>query len=130
MTRLASTGETNPSPLVSRKSGAVGAKGFGTGMLPKFGAPVKKGTEVAISNFVLQRRPELYAEPLRFNPERFIGNEPSPHAWAPFGGGVRRCLGLHFALFEMKVLAATVLTQLDLRAVEPTLDDEVPRQRT
>lgn len=31
-----------------------------------------------------------------------------PYAWAPFGGGIRRCLGMAFALHEMKVILATM----------------------
>ena len=32
-----------------------------------------------------------------------------PYAWTPFGGGMRRCLGMHFALFEMKTVLTTVI---------------------
>lgn len=54
------------------------------------------------------RRPELYPEPERFLGDRFIGKKIDPYAWAPFGGGVRRCLGMAFAMQEMKVILATM----------------------
>jgi cytochrome P450 family 110 len=54
------------------------------------------------------RRPDLYPEPERFISDRFIGKKIDPYAWAPFGGGIRRCLGMAFALHEMKVILATI----------------------
>jgi cytochrome P450 len=67
---------------------------------------------------LLHRRPELYPEPDAFKPERFVGKKVDPYEWLPFGGGVRRCLGMAFALHEIKVVLATVLgeTSLDLVA--------------
>ena len=47
--------------------------------------------------------------PTRFRPERFLEQPAGTYTWIPFGGGVRRCLGASFALFEMKqVLPAIV----------------------
>jgi cytochrome P450 family 110 len=54
------------------------------------------------------RRPDLYPDPDRFVGDRFIGKKVDPYAWAPFGGGIRRCLGMAFALHEMKVMLATM----------------------
>jgi len=70
--------------------------------------------------YLLHRRPELYAEPDAFRPERFIGKRSiDPYEWTPFGGGMRRCLGLSFALFEMKTVVATVLSRVRLRIENP-----------
>jgi cytochrome P450 len=54
------------------------------------------------------RRADLYPDPTRFVPERFLGKKLDPYEWLPFGGGIRRCLGMAFALHEMKVIMATV----------------------
>src|SRR5262249_29163384 len=59
--------------------------------------------------YLTHRRADLWPEPERFNPERFIGARPSPYAFFPFGGGVRRCLGMAFALYEMKIVLAEML---------------------
>ncbi len=60
----------------------------------------------------MNRRAELYPDPERFDPERFLGQPPGTYTWIPFGGGVRRCLGAAFAQFEME----TVLHELAARA--------------
>jgi cytochrome P450 len=73
------------------------------------------GVHIAPSIYLLHRRPDLYPDPLAFRPERFLSDDPpGTYEWIPFGGGVRRCLGASFALFEMKVVL-----QAMLRAVRP-----------
>ncbi|WP_437840120.1 cytochrome P450 [Sorangium sp. So ce1153] len=72
------------------------------------------------------RRPDLYPDPDRFAPERFLGRKIDPYTWLPFGGGMRRCLGLGFALHEIKIVLATALSSARLRlhgrpALRPTL---------
>jgi cytochrome P450 len=75
------------------------------------------GASVMASSYLTHRRPDLWPEPERFRPERFVGTRPSPYAFFPFGGGVRRCLGAAFATYEMKVVLATVLSRASLRVV-------------
>ena len=61
------------------------------------------GVHIAPSIYLLHRRPDIYPEPLAFRPERFLGDDtPGTYEWIPFGGGVRRCLGASFAMFEMR----------------------------
>src|SRR5262249_17867519 len=54
--------------------------------------------------------------PERFRPERFLESKPTPYEFLPFGGGVRRCLGMAFALVEMKIVLGEVLTRVELHA--------------
>ena len=62
----------------------------------------------------------LYPDPEAFKPERFLGKKNiDPYEWTPFGGGIRRCLGYAFALFEMKTILATVLSGVRLRILNP-----------
>ncbi|GCL39884.1 MAG: cytochrome P450 [Sphaerospermopsis kisseleviana] len=63
------------------------------------------------------RRPDLYPEPEKFKPERFLEKQFAPYEYLPFGGGNRKCLGMSFALFEMKLVLATILSQLDFELV-------------
>ena len=65
-------------------------------------------------SYLVHRREDLYPEPEQFRPERFQERKFGPHEWFPFGGGNRVCLGMPFALYEMKVLLATLFSQLRL----------------
>jgi cytochrome P450 family 110 len=78
-----------------------------------------EGTIVCRSSYLLHLRPELYPEPHKFKPERFETVRPNPSAWTPFGGGVRTCLGMNFALHEMKIVLATVLSMVRLELAQP-----------
>lgn len=74
-------------------------------------------TVVAPCTYLTQRRPEIFPEPDRFDPDRFIDGKPTPYQFLPFGGGIRRCIGASFALYQMKVVIATVLARTKLRLV-------------
>jgi cytochrome P450 len=67
------------------------------------------------------RRPESWPEPNAFRPDRFLGERTKvdPYTWFPFGGGVRRCLGMAFALFEMRVVLAALFAHTELRLAAP-----------
>jgi cytochrome P450 len=80
---------------------------FGPWLLPA-------GVQIAPSIYLLHRRPELYPEPLRFRPERFLERPPGTYEWIPFGGGVRRCLGASFALLEMRIVLAEMARSVRL----------------
>jgi cytochrome P450 family 135 len=62
---------------------------------------------------------EQFAEADAFLPERWLEDDPPNHAWLPFGGGRRRCLGAAFALFEMRTVLQRVLSTVALEAVDP-----------
>jgi cytochrome P450 len=72
------------------------------------------GVVLCPCSYLVHRREHLYPEPDRFRPERFLERKFGPHEWFPFGGGNRVCLGMPFALYEMKVLLATLLSQVRL----------------
>lgn len=67
------------------------------------------GVMVVASIHTTHRRPDLYPDPTRFVPDRFVGKKIDPYEWLPFGVGLHRCLGMAFALHEMKVIMATIL---------------------
>jgi cytochrome P450 len=77
------------------------------------------GASVAPCIYLLHRRPEIYPEPDRFRPERFLEQPAGTYTWIPFGGGVRRCLGASFALFEMKTVLRSIVRSVRLRPADP-----------
>jgi cytochrome P450 len=70
---------------------------------------VPRGDSIIVSIAQIHDNPEVFPDPGRFDPQRYIGSKPSAFAWIPFGGGTRRCVGAAFANMEMDVVLRTVL---------------------
>jgi cytochrome P450 len=70
------------------------------------------GVMLCPCNHLIHRREELYPDPHTFRPERFIERRFAGHEWFPFGGGNRTCLGAGFALYQMKITLATLLSRV------------------
>jgi cytochrome P450 len=77
------------------------------------------GVTVAPSIYLVHRRADVYPNPERFEPERFLGSSPGTYTWIPFGGGVRRCIGGSFAHFEMQVVLAELVKRRGLEPARP-----------
>jgi cytochrome P450 len=75
------------------------------------------GVSVAPAIHLVHRNPEIYPEPERFRPERFLEQPPGTYTFIPFGGGVRRCLGASFAEFEMAVVLRELVSRRRIRPV-------------
>jgi len=77
------------------------------------GAIIPRGSMVVYSRYSLQRHPDFWSDPDRFDPSRFdptnTGNPGATCAHIPFGGGPRVCIGRHFAMMELLVIIVTVL---------------------
>lgn len=71
--------------------------------------------------YLTHHREDLYPESKQFKPERFLERQFTPYEYLPFGGGNRRCVGMAFALFEMKLVLATILSrwQMELADSKP-----------
>lgn len=88
------------------------------------GYKLPKATLVVPSIYLAHHREEVYPQSKQFRPERFLEKQFSPYEYLPFGGGNRRCIGLAFAQYEMKIVLATILSQfqvsrLSKRPVQP-----------
>ncbi|MFK7804054.1 MAG: cytochrome P450 [Anaerolineae bacterium] len=74
------------------------------------GYPVRKGTMMFVSPYVIQHLAENYEDPETFDPERFHPDraaEIHKYAWIPFGAGGRVCIGNSFAMMEAQLILAT-----------------------
>ncbi len=83
------------------------------------GYQLPAGTTVMVATRLIHLSPDLFNEPERFRPERFLDGERHAYDWLPFGGGHKRCLGASFALFEIKTVVRTVLNNVELRPDRP-----------
>jgi cytochrome P450 family 135 len=83
------------------------------------GYTLPAGVKVAPCIYLVHRRADVYPEPERFLPERFLEQPPGTYTWIPFGGGVRRCLGGAFAQFEMEVVLRELVARTTVRPARP-----------
>ena len=88
------------------------------------GYQLPKDTWIIPSIYMAHHREEVYPQPKQFKPERFLERQFTPYEFFPFGGGNRRCIGLAFAMYEMKLVLATILSRyevsrIDKRPVKP-----------
>lgn len=90
------------------------------------GVPLPAGVTVVPSIYLMHRRPDIYEDPTRFRPERFLEQRAGTYTWIPFGGGVRRCLGAAFAEYEMRVVLSELFTSCTPR---PTSERSEPSRR-
>jgi cytochrome P450 len=81
------------------------------------GYDLPAGVTVGPSIILSHRRPESHPTPERFDPSRFVGQNPAANTWIPFGGGVRRCIGAGFSLMEGVAVLRAVLAAHDVEAI-------------
>ena len=94
------------------------------------GYTIPAGTNVNPAIAMVQSDANLYDDPERFDASRFIGSQPAPNTWIPFGGGVRRCLGASFSLLEAGVILRETLRRFDIVADQPEPEPAARRNIT
>ncbi|MDQ3761600.1 MAG: cytochrome P450 [Actinomycetota bacterium] len=83
------------------------------------GKPLPAGTIVTPCMYLAHHQPDLFSNPRRFDPSRFLGNRVPRQYYFPFGGGTRRCLGSELAMLEGRMITAAVLRRCQLHCVNP-----------
>ncbi len=90
---------------------------------------VPAGTQVIMSQWVVQRDPRHFESPEEFRPERWtpeFTKQLPKYAYFPFGGGPRVCIGQDFALMEAMLVVATVLRKFRLALVTDQVIEPQP----
>ncbi|NJK67041.1 MAG: cytochrome P450 [Microcoleus sp. SU_5_3] len=82
------------------------------------GYQLEPGTLLRVNICATHQREDLYPEPDKFKPERFLEKKFSAYEFLPFGGGTRSCIGAALALFEMKLILATMLSRYQLELAD------------
>jgi cytochrome P450 len=88
------------------------------------------GTYFFFSQYITQRDPEYFPDPLRFDPERFTPEAKASRpkfAYFPFGGGGRQCIGESFAWMEGVLILATIAQQWRLTLLPDQRIDVQPK---
>jgi len=84
------------------------------------GFPIPAGTMVAPIVYTIQRHPEIWPQPERFDPERHDRARAAarhPLAWMPFGAGLRQCIGRELALMEATMALAMITQRYEIESV-------------
>jgi cytochrome P450 len=93
------------------------------------GWTIPKRSLIMVTHWVAHHDERWFPQPEAFQPERFMPDAPAiPRgAWMPFGAGPRVCIGQHFAMLEMTLIAAMLLQRYTLctESTEPQPRPEV-----
>ncbi|XP_077135679.1 cytochrome P450 3A24-like [Ranitomeya variabilis] len=87
------------------------------------GVTIPKGVVTVIPVFVLHRDPEFWPDPEEFRPERFSKENREtrdPYIFLPFGAGPRNCIGMRFAMINMKSVISLLLQNFSFRTCKDT----------
>ncbi|GAV06327.1 hypothetical protein RvY_16339-2 [Ramazzottius varieornatus] len=91
---------------------------------------IEKGTTIGIPIYGLHHDPEFWPEPDCYNPDRFSEENKHkiiPFTFLPFGQGPRNCVGMRFAIYEIKMVMVSILLKYRIvsspRTVTPVLKD-------
>ncbi|XP_054166543.1 cytochrome P450 3A8-like [Oppia nitens] len=77
------------------------------------GITIPAGTTVEIQPLTIHRDPDFFYDPDEYIPERFLNPTHPSNAYMPFGGGPRACLGNRFALNEMRMCIAKLISKYE-----------------
>jgi cytochrome P450 len=76
------------------------------------------------SHISMQNDPEIYPEPLKYLPERFLAKEGDKlyvrkNSWRPFEQGPRNCIGQELAMTELRMALAITVREFDFKVMIP-----------
>ncbi|CAG2116954.1 unnamed protein product [Medioppia subpectinata] len=80
------------------------------------GIYLPKGTSIVIPIWALHLDPDHFADPHEFKPERFLRenlDDIKPYTYLPFSTGPRNCIGMRFAVLELKYTLVKLLCRYE-----------------
>ena len=89
--------------------------------IPDMNYTIPKGMIVQVANF--QNDDEFFSNANKFNPENFLEESKqnrSPYAYSTFGHGPRNCVGMRFALMQMKLILVHMVRNFKILECEKT----------
>lgn len=88
---------------------------------------IEQGSQLIIPIFGLHRDPDLYNDPLKFEPERFLNNPTGSNFegsyYLPFGEGQRICIGHRMGKQNTAFELAMLLSKFNFELTEPSKDE-------
>ncbi|KAJ0125965.1 putative AC9 transposase, partial [Fusarium oxysporum f. sp. albedinis] len=91
------------------------------------GQYISEGMKISTASYCMHHNPDIYPEPFKFRPERWIVDEKddcgvSPEsvslaksAFMPFSAGPRGCVGKNLAYLEMSLALAKIVYNFEIR---------------
>lgn len=87
------------------------------------GRVVPQGTQILVSQWIVQRDPRWFRDPEAFDPDRFdpeLVKARPRFSYFPFGGGPRVCIGNHFAMMEAILMLAVIVRRFHVELLPHT----------
>jgi cytochrome P450 len=86
------------------------------------GYDIPAGTRTGINIYGNHHDPRYWNSPEKFDPTRFERGEDKnhPNIYIPFGGGAHKCIGMHVAMMEVKLILNAIFKQLRVERVDPS----------
>jgi len=92
------------------------------------GYRIPEGTKIFLPQYTVHRDDRWFDDPASFRPERFCEeytSERPDFAYFPFGGGRHQCIGMHFAMMELKHVVPIIARRVEfelLSSPEPDIE--------
>ncbi|KAF5010518.1 hypothetical protein FDECE_3335 [Fusarium decemcellulare] len=88
------------------------------------GKQIPEGTIVGVNAWVTQHDPDVFPNPEKFEPERWLDASEEhlkmmEQSFFAFGAGTRTCIGRHIAIMEMAKLVPEILRKFELSLANP-----------